>query len=56
MRKLKLLLVSSIVAVSSLSLAPPANAMVCMDGLDDACRVVATVVCGVVAKGKPCLN
>jgi hypothetical protein len=34
----------------------PAQALTCAPDLEDACRVVATVVCAVAAKGKPCLG
>jgi hypothetical protein len=56
MRKLKLMLAATVVAATSLSFAAPANAMVCIEELRTPCSVAATLVCGVVAKGKPCLN
>ena len=36
--------------------ARPASAMVCEPDLQGACAVVGTVVCDVVAKGRPCLG
>ena len=35
--------------------APSAHAMMCDPDLQAACRVAGTVVCAVVAKGRPCL-
>lgn len=35
--------------------AKPASAMTCDESIQPACYVVAKVVCGVVAKGRPCL-
>ena len=35
--------------------APSAHAMMCDSDIQPACQVVGTVVCGVVAKGRPCL-
>ena len=56
MRKLKVGIVAAVFAVVPLiGAARPASAMTCAPDLEDACRVVATVVCGVLAKGKPCL-
>jgi hypothetical protein len=57
MRKFKIYLVAA--AMASLGLvgsATPAQAAYCDDSIDDACRVAAQVICGVLAKGRPCLN
>ena len=56
MRKLKIAIVALVfAAVPTLGVVTPASAMTCAPDLEDACRVVFTVVCGVVAKGKPCV-
>ena len=56
MRRLKIGIVATIFAAGALvGSARPASAMTCAPDLEDACRVVFTVVCGVVAKGKPCV-
>ena len=41
--------------VTPVIIARPASAMMCERDLETACSVVGTVVCGVVAKGRPCL-
>jgi hypothetical protein len=56
MKKLKLLLVACVVTATSLMFAAPSQASTCDDSIEDACRVAATVICKVVAKGQPCLN
>jgi hypothetical protein len=56
MRKLKVAIVALVfAAVPTLGAARPAAAMTCAPDLEDACRIVFTVVCGVVAKGRPCV-
>ena len=55
MKRLKVLIVAAIFAVVPFVGTQHASAMTCAPDLEDACRVVATVVCGIVAKGKPCL-
>ena len=56
MRKLKFAIVAAVFAFVPLAgAARSASAMTCAPDLDDACRVVFTVVCGVVAKGRPCV-
>ena len=51
MRKFKVALLGA-----SLIAGPqPARASTCMVGLRDACAAAARVICGVVAKGRPCL-
>ncbi|HJR44743.1 MAG TPA: hypothetical protein VJ927_04005 [Actinomycetota bacterium] len=55
--RLKVMLVASVMAVVGvLGTASPAGASRCDDSINEACRVAATVICGVVAKGQPCLN
>jgi hypothetical protein len=56
MRKLKIGIVAAVLAAGTLvGAAPRAQAMTCAPDLEDACRIVFTVVCGVVTKGKPCV-
>lgn len=60
MVKLKTMVVSALVAAFGL-VAPPASAADCSLGGGDvsaaeACRIAAKYVCGVVAKGQPCLD
>ena len=55
MRKVRMLLVGAVLALTTLGTAQPASAMTCIEELEDACRVAATVICKVVAKGEPCL-
>jgi hypothetical protein len=55
MRKLKIVIVAALFTVVPLVGARPASAMTCAPDLEDACRVAATVICKVVAKGQPCL-
>ena len=56
MRKLKVGIVAAVFALVPLvGAARPASAMTCAPDLEDACRIVFTVVCGVVAKGQPCV-
>jgi len=54
-KRLITLIAAVVFFVSTFAIARPAQAMTCAPDLEDACRIVATVVCGVVAKGKPCL-
>lgn len=53
--KIRALIVGLAIAGSSFAGIKPAEAFTCSPDLAEACRVVATAVCGVVAKGKPCL-
>lgn len=56
MRKLKLTIVATVFAAGTLvGAARPASAMTCAPELEDACRIVFTVVCDVAAKGRPCV-
>lgn len=55
MRKLRMLVVASVISATSLWFAAPSQASTCMDELNQACGVAATVICKVVAKGQPCL-
>ncbi len=56
MKKIRVLLAACVLSATSLLFAAPAQAMTCEDELEDACRTAAVVICGVVAKGRPCLN
>ena len=56
MRKLKIMLVAATMASFGLvGSATPAQAWTCDESIEDACVVVATVVCKVLAKGQPCI-
>jgi hypothetical protein len=55
MRKLKIAIVAVVFAAVPMIGARPASAMTCAPDLEDACRIAATVICKVVAKGQPCL-
>jgi hypothetical protein len=56
MRKAKIAIVAAVLAsVPLIGAAPHTEAMTCAPDLQDACAVVARVVCAVVAKGRPCL-
>lgn len=56
MKKLRILLVACVVSATSLLFtAPSAQAFTCDDDINDACQVAATVVCQIIAKGRPCL-
>ena len=46
---------ATVAAFSALGLATPAQAWTCDESIEDACRTAATVICGVVAKGRPCI-
>jgi hypothetical protein len=54
-RKLKVTIVAAVLAALPLVAARPASAMTCDESIEDACRIAATVICKVVAKGEPCL-
>ncbi len=56
MRKMKTAIVAALLAVVPMTAAAPrASAMTCAPDLEDACRIAATVICKVAAKGQPCL-
>lgn len=55
MRRILALIAAAVFFVSAFAAARPAQAMTCAPDFEDACRIVATVVCGVVTKGEPCL-
>jgi hypothetical protein len=55
LKKMKLLLVGSIIAATSLWFQAPAHAWTCESDLQQACSTAATVICTVVAKGRPCI-
>lgn len=55
MRKLKVGIATLVIAAVPFVGAPRAEAMACSPDIAPACAVVAKVVCGVLAKGKPCL-
>jgi hypothetical protein len=55
MRKLKIAIVVTVFAAVPIIGAQPASAMTCSEDIEDACRIAATVICKVVAKGQPCL-
>ena len=55
MKRVRVLIVAAVFAIATFGAAKPAGAMTCAPDLETACRVVATVVCGVVTKGRPCL-
>jgi hypothetical protein len=54
-RRIKAVVLASVFLALSAFGSRPADAMTCAPDLEDACRVAATVICGVVAKGQPCL-
>ena len=55
--RVKIMLVAGAMSVFGvLGTASPASASRCDDSINEACRVAATVICGVLAKGEPCLN
>lgn len=55
MRRIRGVILAAVLAFATFGVAKPAGAMVCDPELQTACAVVAKVVCGVLAKGRPCL-
>jgi hypothetical protein len=55
MRRIKIAVVAVVFAAVPILGAQPASAMTCAPDFEVACSVVAKVVCGVLAKGRPCL-